>query len=438
LNIDLYLNSLINHERTLSKEDFRNFRIQRVKDLLHLMGDPHKSLKCIHIVGSKGKGSTAVLIAKVLKHANYKVGLYTSPHLNTYLERIRIFSKENKGRLISKSSLAGIVRDYYQAIEHIKNTQGLTFFELFTAVALVYFKRQNVDIAILEAGLGGRLDATNVVDALISVVTAISLEHTNILGNSLDSITKEKIAVVKGKEFGVVSARQNDVVDKIINDHCKKKRVKVCPGLRINVLKKDFDYQTFDVLDEKGQLLYLKLQCPLLGSYQISNLEVALGIIDALKQAKMNISDKAVSQGIKNVFWPGRFEIVKKDPIIILDGAHNEASAKSLVTTIKEYFVDKRVILILGICEDKDCIAIGRVFNKIVSKVLLPNVNHSRIKRLSEDVISKMFDGKEFFYYNYVTEALDYAEEIIEQDEIILISGSLFIVSEAREYVLKR
>ena len=309
-----YLNSFINYEHHLQKFSFSSFHLNRIRTLLNLLGNPQKTLNSIHVAGSKGKGSTSALTASILKEAGYKVGLYTSPHLYSLKERIRILEKGpvNSIReggifsdLISDKKLKAILQKIKPRLEKIRSTKklgGLTFFEVLTALALFYFFEERVDWVVLETGLGGRLDATNVVSSKVCALTPISLEHTQILGGTLAKIAAEKAAIIKDEDSRVVVAPQEKEVRQVIENRCKEFKIKpmwVGQDIQYQLKSQNLQEQIFDIIDcDKGER-YCDLKLSLLGEHQLVNAMTALGIMLSLKALGVKIPGQAIYRGLK-------------------------------------------------------------------------------------------------------------------------------------------
>ncbi|MCA9407575.1 MAG: bifunctional folylpolyglutamate synthase/dihydrofolate synthase, partial [Candidatus Omnitrophica bacterium] len=396
-----YLDSLINFENRLQTVSSRNFKLDRMKKLLDLLGNPHLQLKCIHIAGTKGKGSTSALTANILQEAGFRVGLYTSPHIKNYRERIRVLQNNTKETLskdifpgcIDEKDLAYVVARIKPAVDQLHEEKELgqvTFYEVFTAAAFLYFKQQQVDIVVLETGLGGRLDATNVVNALVCVLTAVGLEHTHLLGDTLAAIAREKIAIVKnGNEHVVVGPQENEVKD-VVQRHCFSLGIKPDFIREEDILfkQKDLTRQVFDFEELKD------LQLVLLGEHQVYNAAVAIKIIKALKVLGWTVSDQAIFNGLKKVVWPGRFEIIQKKPYVILDGAHTQHSMKVLMETIKEFFPTQKITVVLGFSNDKDYLGMCKELKGLIGQVILTKADHPRARSLSVEEMNVVFENK--------------------------------------------
>lgn len=425
-----YLDSFINHEIHMDQIKLKEFKLERVNVLLKALGDPHKNLKVIHVAGSKGKGSICVLTSSVLRAAGYKVGLYTSPHIYNYRERIRVLGVPRPGRhtedifpdAISEEELGNVLDEVKPAIEQVRcqtRWGALSFFEIYTALAVYYFHKMKVDCAVLETGVGGRLDATNAVPSMVAAIAPISLDHTHILGATISLIAKEKAAIIKSHGQKVVIAPQDNEASKVLEDRCRQWDIDAFWAgrhVQVQLLTQTIDRQIFTMVTPNA--VYERCAMPLLGKHQRDNAAVVAGIVESLRDLGFRISTDALRQGFKNVFWPGRFEVIKKDPLVILDGAHNGASAQMLAQTIRTLFGDKKAILILGVSKDKDKDAIYEALSGIAKDIIYTKANHPRADDLPGAVDPR--------------QALALAYQKAERDDVILVTGSIFVISEAR------
>jgi len=439
-----YLESFINYEKIPVWPYKESLKLARIRNFLTTIGNPQNDLRCIHVAGTKGKGSTCAFCAYVLREASFKVGLYTSPHLSNFRERIRILAPSSRLQapgfefegMISENELIGLVEKLKPKIEvYNRNSKygALSFFEVYTALAFVYFKEQNVDFTVLETGLGGRLDATNVVRSCVCAITPISYEHTQKLGNSLKEISKEKAGIIKrqkakGKrqKLIVISAPQEKEVMDIIRKRCK------ATDAKLYEVGKDIRYQrTKDVFRVKGILAeYLDLRTGLLGDHQLINASVAIGVIEALHSYNINVDADSIKRGIYNTIWPGRCEVISKEPLVILDGAQNAASSEVLEEAIRKNFEYERLILVLGISKDKDMKGICNQLYDLADEIILTKANNPRAtppKRLA-----KYFSGKDICITDNVQEAKIRAFNMAKKEDLILVTGSLFVIGEFR------
>ncbi|MDP8212877.1 MAG: folylpolyglutamate synthase/dihydrofolate synthase family protein [Candidatus Zapsychrus exili] len=422
IEVTAYLNSFINYESSLHKIKAEQFSLNGIKALMHALGNPQDNLRIVHVAGTKGKGSVSAMTASILKEAGYKVGLYTSPHLNNLRERIRILVLDKNSisdvddiflDSITENELFNILEEIKLKIDQVRAAQPLTFFEVLTAISLYYFSKENVDFVVLETGLGGRLDATNVVKSEVAVVTPISLEHTNILGNNLKEIVIEKAAIIKDKGQKVVLSPQEKEIKDILIDRCNK-----------------FSIKPFCVDKDKVD----NLEISLLGKHQKINAAVSIGIINALIENGFDIKENAIRQGLKNLFWPGRFEVMKKDGFtIVLDCAHNVDSMKTVVETIKENFSPCKVVAVLGLSADKDRVGICQELNNISDEIIATRSQHPRAYSFNVDELKSLFKGKSCSIIYDIKDALEEAQNKADHKSVILVTGSLFVVNEARQ-----
>ncbi len=445
-----YLESFINYEKIALYPYKESLKLERIEGFLATLGNPQDSLKCVHIAGTKGKGSTCVFISYILRQAGFKVGLYTSPHLSNFRERIRILSLRSQVSglrssddfegMISERELTDLVKRLKPKIENYnKNSKygPLSFFEVYTALAFIYFKEKKVDFTVLETGLGGRLDATNVVSPLICAITPISYEHTQKLGNTLREIATEKAGIIKYQKSKikyqkliVITAPQEQEVGTVIRQKCKE------VGAKLYEVGKDITYKKINgAFEIKGIFeRYKNLKIRLIGEHQLINACVALGVIEALRFYDFKVSPSALKEGFYNTVWPGRCEVVSKKPLIVLDGAQNVASAKGLKETIKSNFKFKRLILVLGISKDKDIKGICNQLRDLADSAILTKANSPRAANPKD--LSKYFIEMKTFLTFDVKEALSLAKKKANAKDLILVTGSLFVVGEAR-FLLK-
>lgn len=373
--------------------------LERVTQLLEAVGNPHNSLKFIHVAGTNGKGSVCAMTAKILECAGYKVGLYTSPFVLSFRERIQI-----NGKFIPKRALASLTKKL------IDTGIVVTEFEFITAMAFLYFKSQKCDVVVLETGLGGRLDATNVIKApLVSVITSISLDHTSVLGDTVEKITAEKCGIIK-QGCKVVSSAQCEQAMEVI----KQRAPDVIVPCGYKALQSDFDGQKFTYNNEEFCV-------SLLGEHQIEN---AVTAIETVKASGIKISKQDIICGMRNVFHPARMEVIRKEPLLILDGAHNPSGAKALEKLIK----GKKLCAIIGVMADKDYYQVLECtaphFEKIVTVTVKENP-----RTLSAHELAKAVKQ----YNNNVCAAASYEEAIsIVKDKPCVVYGSLYLAAAIR------
>ena len=427
-----YLNSFINYEQIPGVSYAQlGYNLRHVEELLHRMGNPQLAAGTIHIAGTKGKGSVAAMIAQVLSSAGYKTGLYTSPHFHTLRERISI-----DGNLISEAEFAAAMAEIKPFIESMRQDTAfspLTYFEALTALAFAYFKKKQADFQVLEVGLGGRLDATNVAVPIICIITPISLDHTQILGNSLEEIAREKAGIIKPGCWVVLSPQPEEAAS-IISDICREKEAKVVQvGKDISWHKTGDDLSTQSLVIE-GRKNNYQVSIPLSGDFQLENAASAVAALEALGSAGFVISTANIARGLARVKWPGRFHILQERPTVLVDGAHNVASTKRLVSNIKVYFSDKRIILVFGTSCDKDIPGIINELVPLSPQVIVTQTAHSRAALLSTLVAEFSKRGIEPETRETVTEAISRALSLAEKTDLVCVTGSLFVVAEALDY----
>jgi dihydrofolate synthase/folylpolyglutamate synthase len=401
-------------------------RLNTVRELLRRIGDSHKNFKSIHVGGTNGKGSTAAMIASILQSSGYRVGLFTSPHLSNYNERIAI-----NGEKISEDKIVQMIKEFIPLINQMNPTP--TFFEVTTVLAMKYFSEQKVDFAVFEVGIGGRLDATNVITPLVSVITNVSLEHTEILGNTVKKIAKEKGGIIK--ENGIlVTAADSEALD-VFESICKRKNSKIIKvGKDVNVerINSSLDGQKFRVRSFQRNI---ELFMHLLGDYQLINAATAVAAIEALKFHGIDVSDDAIKSGMESVKWPGRMELVQLEPLVILDCAKDSAAARSLKESILRNFPKKaKLILVISISSDKNIQAVIKELVPIADRIVITKhkvMNRAADTKILTGEVSKY--SKSFVIVEDVKDAVDKGIKMAGGGDVVLVTGSIFTVGEARE-----
>jgi len=415
--------------------------LKNISYLLSLFDNPHLQTNVIHIAGTNGKGSTAAFISSILKSANYKVGLYTSPHLVSFQERIRI-----NGKYILQEEICHLLERMMPAIKKVESTEGCqhpTFFEVITAMAFIYFYENEVDFAVMEVGLGGRLDATNVSQPVISVISHIDYDHMDRLGNTLLEIAREKGAIIKNNT-PVVSARQYEEPDKVIEKISREKNsqlYKVGRDIRTEITNTDWKGNIFNYSGIERNINNIKI--PLIGDYQVENASLAIGVAELLTMKGYPINNYQIINGLVETRWPGRFEIVHENPIIILDGGHNPNGVKQFITNLNNLLESnkiKRIIAILGIFSDKNYRGIIENIVPYVDYVIITMANNPRATPLPilAREVWQYIDPDKTAQMPTVDSAIRYSLEISRENDIICLTGSLYTVGEAEAYFLKR
>jgi len=429
--------------------------LKRIKTFLKSLGNPQDRLNLIHVAGTNGKGSTCALIESVLIRAGYKVGLYTSPHLVRFNERIRINGKEITDKKVAELVERIKYRSQKSEVRSQQNSKlsSPTFFEFTTAMAFLYFAEKKVDIAVMEVGLGGRLDATNVGSPIVSIITNIERDHEAILGSRITDIAFEKAGIIK-RDGILISAEEKSAALKVLASECRRKRAAFY-RLNKDFLIDDSQKSGGITFSFKGRRRVFKdLKTNLLGRHQLLNCACALEALEVLEEDGYDIKESAVRKGLKNIVWPGRLEIVSKRPLIVLDCAHNPAGAAVLKHALQREFNYKRLFLILGIMADKDIKGIISTLAPIADTVILTRPKTERaasLEMLYKEIMdlritnyelrmkdsnrkSKILNRKlKIMLIEDVQEACRTAISMSKAGDMLCITGSIFTVGEARE-----
>ena len=399
--------------------------LERITELCAALGNPQNKLRFIHVAGTNGKGSTSAMLASILQNAGYRTGLYTSPYIRTFCERIRV-----NGENIPKDTLATLterIRPIADAMED-KPTE----FELITALAFAYFAESQCDMVVLEVGLGGRLDSTNVVEnTALSIITGIDFDHTALLGNTIEEIAKEKAGIIKSGRpilFGGGEGAAYDTVSGV----ALEKNAPLYTVDRSSYVQRTatLDGTRFDYLH------YKNLNLPLLGAYQPYNATLVLTAIDLLNKDGFSIDEDAVRRGLSLVRWPARFELLSRDPIIIYDGGHNPEGVRAAVESIKTYFSNQKVNILSGVMADKDRSEMIETMKPITAHVFAVTPNNSRALVAEEYAAQLASYGILATPYASVAEGVNVAVESSKQAKIPLIClGSLYLYEEVEAAV---
>ncbi|WP_009610182.1 bifunctional folylpolyglutamate synthase/dihydrofolate synthase [Caldanaerobacter subterraneus] len=398
--------------------------LENIRRLLGYIGNPEKNLKIIHVAGTNGKGSTSSFISSILKEAGYKVALYTSPYLEEFEERMKI-----NGENISREKLVYYV-EYIKPIIARMVREGYnhpTEFEVITAIAFKYFSDEEVDFVVLEVGLGGRFDATNAISSsLVSVITSIDYDHMDKLGNTLGDIAYEKAGIIKKKGV-VVSFYQQEEALKVINDACEVKEAYLTVLDKSNVVIKEqnSDFQVFDYKNFKD------LKITLLGTHQIYNASLAVEVIQKLKNIYgYRIEEEAIKRGLMSAKWPGRLEVMKKRPYVVIDGAHNPQGMTVLKESLK-LFNYRRLILVIGMLKDKE---VNKMLNIItpVADVIITTTPLSDRAYSAKDLASKI-SRNSVFAVDQIDKAVNEALKMAGEEDMVLFCGSLYMIGHVRK-----
>ena len=417
-----FIDNSLTHQADPSLE---NADLSRMVALMDKLGNPQNAFPSIHVAGSKGKGSVSAFCASALGFQGYKVGLYTSPHLQDFEERIQI-NQHN----IPRGDFIRIVDDLKPMIHSIP---GLNTFEIATALAFMYFREEQVDIAVIEVGLGGRLDATNVITPLVSVITALFLEHTKILGDTLTKIAFEKGGIIKN-ETPIILSPQREEALATIQEIVQEK------SAPFTLVGRDFTYSCRSTSLENQQLSILNkisgvnvdLEIGLLGQHQLENATTAYATLQILRGQGVEISETAIRSGFANVNWPARFEILNLDPPVVVDSAHNPDSARRIRETLEEYFPGKPVVIVFGVSDDKDISGIISALIPGAIEIICSQSTHPRAmdanklkdKIAIDDILVKVILP--------IGKALDEAIEAAQNGAVVIVIGSIFVAATAR------
>lgn len=411
-----------------------NYGLTRTERILEIMGNPHKKIKTIHVAGTNGKGSTTAMVSNMLIEGGYKVGMYTSPYLEEFEERIQI-NNEN----IPKDKLVSIVKEVASAVAKVieEGYEHPTEFEVITCVMFKYFSDEKIDYGVIEVGLGGRLDSTNVIKPIVSVITSISYDHMGILGDNLSDIAKEKAGIIK-RGVPVVSYPQKEEAEKVIMNkalelNCDINLVNEIDGKFAKIIEEEGIKQVIFAM-YRGQFKTIKLG--LLGSHQVLNCALALRVIEILeREENIEIDFESKLKALSEVRWKGRLEIMNRNPLVIIDGAHNIDGIKKLKESVQEYFTYDNIILILGILADKE---VDKMIKEIapMAKKIIAVTPHSDRGALSKDLklaIEKVNSNVEAIedYKTAYSRAIQYAGK----KDLVIISGSLYMIGDMRRII---
>lgn len=433
-----YLDSLVNNERIIGPQyTSANYGLSRITRILAALENPHRTFKTAHVAGTKGKGSTSTMLAEMLRGCGMKVGLYTSPHLLDIRERIVV-----DGAMISDIDFAKMV-SRVAAIAPKAKVPEPTYFEVLTAAAFLYFAEKKVDIAVVETGLGGRLDATNVITPEVVGLTNISFDHVAQLGSTLEAIAREKAGIIK-KNVPIISAPQRPNVKEVFTQAAEAANA----SLRFSDEEVDFSYR-FEFSRDAGRHARIcvttptsrfeHVQVPLAGEHQAVNCSVALRMLDVLKQRGFPIDDQRAVAGLANVNLPGRMQMIRENPRILVDGAHNAASIDALMRAIGQNITYDSMVVIFGCNKDKDISGMIRRIQLGADKVIFTASSSPRSAEPAELAAQYMeVSGKMAQVGRNLDEAMHIATGAISREDIVCITGSFYLVADAmRKYVVK-
>lgn len=426
-----YLHSLTDYEkRRIERYSPQTLDLSRVEQLLEMLGNPHRAYPSVHIAGTKGKGSTSAMIASALRAAGYRTALYTSPHLHTFRERIRVGSD-----LIAKEEVVALVEELRPLIARVP---GITTFEAITAMAFAYYARKGVEFAVVEVGLGGRLDATNVITPEVSVITSLSLDHTYLLGDTLPQIAAEKAGIIK-PGIPVVTAPQKPEALEVLEEVARSRNAP------LTVVGRDWTWEdgprslngqffAARCLRDEGSKFAGVYYIPLLGRFQLENATTALAALHILRERGFSrLTPDAAREGLRTVEWPGRMEVLNLDPLVVVDCAHNPYSTEVLREALREWFPGRKWVVIFGASADKDIAGMLKALQPITDYLIVTRSDHPRAATPVElaDLAASVGMGAEITVN--IHRAFQRAQAVLRPKDGILVTGSIFLVAEARE-----
>ncbi len=400
--------------------------LENTAQILQHFGNPQLNIPTIHISGTNGKGSTAAITESILKASGYKVGLYTSPHLLDFRERIQINRK-----MIEKQQTVDLVFKVKSAVESLKIP--ITFFEFGTVLAFLYFHEQNTDINVIEVGLGGRLDATNLCKAEISIITSISRDHTQYLGEDLEQITFEKASIIKesGTVFAHIPEERLFQVANSLANKCEADIYRLGVDFHVSPEVGNKDKNLFSY--RSGSRVLNNLTTPLNGHFQRNNAGLALSACLALKKRGFNIEEDHLRQGLETVSWEGRLEKVFSHPTVVLDCAHNEASVRNMTMELRENFKFSRCLIVLGLMQDKKIDEVIKILSQLGDQFFLVSVNPPRGEAPEKLAEKLKVQNKPSQTFGTVSDALQAVKQMANQDDLVCITGSIFLIAAAKK-----
>lgn len=433
-----YLYSFIDYSLTRNlRYSAEKFNLSRMAAFMGLLSNPQNNYKVIHVAGTKGKGSTSAMLTSILSSAGYKTGFYSSPHMIEFNERIRIGDQQ-----ISKQKLVDLVDELKPFVAQVEE---LTTFEITTGLAFQYFSEEKVDLAVIEVGMGGRLDATNIVSPILSVITSISHDHMKVLGTTLSQIAGEKAGIIKAGVPVIVSP-QKKAAEEAIRAVATARGAPILPADQLFQIKRS-DYSLegqYFSLRSLAMAINVQLDnveatergdffIPLIGDHQLENARSAYICVQALRQKGFRISENQIEEGFKNIQWPGRMEVISHNPLIIVDGAHNRDSFRKFKATVDTYLPGKKRLLIFGASEDKEVELMLEIIQTSIDELIITRAQHPRA--LEGEKIAAIAGklGMKFIITDSVEIGLEQATQDYTEDSVILAAGSIFIAGAVKE-----
>jgi dihydrofolate synthase/folylpolyglutamate synthase len=397
--------------------------LERTEALLHALGDPQDLFQGVHVAGTNGKGSVCAMVASVLQSAGYRVGLMPKPHLISYTERIQVDQ-----RPIAESDFAALLTELQPVINKVASELGPpTEFEILTSAALYYFARAGIDMLVCEVGLGGRLDSTNVLDLGVSVITNIALDHTQHLGSTLEAIAEEKAGIFKPDSVAITAAQPPALA--VIEARARDQRIpllRLGQEIEVSAVDKEWAGVLATITTPGGT--YRDLRVPLLGLHQADNAALAVASVDALRSRGWDISDGALRDGLARTRWPGRLEVIDRDPIVLVDGAHNPAGLERSLAAVQKLAKGRPIVIVFGVMSDKDLPSMLALLRDVDAPVIFSRIDWHRAASPAD--LAARFQG-ESETAESSSEALSRARERAGRDGIVFVCGSLYLVGEA-------
>ncbi|KUK36051.1 MAG: Folylpolyglutamate synthase FolC [Thermacetogenium phaeum] len=414
-----------------------NFGLERIEHLMSLLGNPERALKVIHVGGTNGKGSTAVMVSRVLEAAGFRVGLFSSPHLHSYTERYLI-----NHRPISQERFAGLMERLKPLLERMvaEGREHPTEFEVCTALALLYFFEEKVDYVVLEVGLGGVIDSTNVVpNPLVSVITNVAFDHMDYLGNTITAIAEKKAGIIKEKGYVVTAAWYPEALA-VIEERCREMGatlLRVGKEITWELRESTPEATLFDLRSPWG--FYQNLKVPLAGQYQAVNAATALGVVELLRYRHgVRIGDDHLRQGLARSRWPARLEMISRAPQVIVDVTHNHDGSRMLKNALRNIYRYRRLILVMGMLGDKEREKVVAELAPLASVVIITKPLNPRAgdwEKLADEAKRYV---EQVFVIEKIAEAVDAALKEASTEDLVCVTGSFYMVADARAYLLER
>ncbi len=398
--------------------------LERTEALLHALGDPQELFQGVLVAGTNGKGSVCAMVSSILQSAGYRVGLMPKPHLISYTERIQVDQ-----RPIAEADFAALLTELQPAINEVAAELGPpTEFEILTSAAFYYFARAGIDLLVCEVGLGGRLDSTNVLDLGVNVITNIALDHTQHLGSTLEAIAAEKAGILKPDSIAITGAQPPALA--VIEAKARDQQIPLLRlGQEIELSAVDKDWAGVQATITTPGGTYRDLRIPLLGIYQADNAALAVASIDALRSRGWDISDGALRDGLARTHWPGRLEVIDRDPIVLVDGAHNPAGLERSLEAVQKLAKGRPLVIVFGAMRDKDLSSMLALLRRVNAPVIFSRIDWHRAAAPTE--LAELFEG-ESETAESSAEALSRAREKAGRDGIVFVCGSLYLVGEVK------